>query len=89
MKPRAANAFVLASVLTLAPVATAAEVKPGDVVTPDNWSKVVELLSPGNLMLVRQGMVIRVVPPGRIDWPPMYKLATEQYASQVRLNLAG
>ncbi len=40
-------------------------------------------------MLVQQGMVIRVVQPGRIDWPPMYKLATEQYSSQVKLNDRG
>jgi hypothetical protein len=69
--------------------AFAAEVAPGDVITPNTWWKVQELVSPGNLVLVRQGMVIKVVSPGRIEVPPMYKAATEQYASQVRLNERG
>jgi Protein of unknown function (DUF1329) len=75
--------------LMLATAAVAFELKPGDVITPNNWSRVEGMLSPGNLMLVQQGMVIKVVQPGRIDWPPMYKLATEQYSSQVRLNERG
>ena len=33
-----------------------AGVKPGDVITPDNASAVADLVSPGNLVLVKQGM---------------------------------
>ena len=29
---------------------------------------------------------MKIVPSGRIDWPPPYKDATEKYASQVRLS---
>jgi len=76
-------------VLLVPPSVSLAEVAPGDIITPRNCARVQELLSPGNFELVRQGMVIKVVPPGRIDWPPMYKLATEQYSPQVRLNDRG
>ena len=81
--------MVALAALFMPPSVALAEVEPGEVITPRNCSKVEELLSPGNFELVRQGMTIKVVPPGRIDWPPMYKLATEQYASQVRLNDRG
>ena len=33
-----------------------ASVKPGDLITPDNASSVTDLVSPGNLYLVKQGM---------------------------------
>jgi Protein of unknown function (DUF1329) len=64
-------------------------VKPGDLITPDNASAVQDLLSPGNFLLVKQGMQLKIVPPEQIEWPPPYKAATEKYAPQVRLNSAG
>ena len=63
-----------------------AEVKPGDFITPDNASKVKDLVSPGVFYKVRQGMTMKIVPTTRIDWPPPYKDATEKYASQVQLS---
>ncbi len=63
-----------------------AAVQPGDVITPDNAAKVADLVSPGNLALVKQGMRMKIVPTGRLDWPPPYKTATEKYSPQVRLN---
>ena len=65
----------------------AAPVKPGDVITPDNAAQVADLVSPGNLMLVWQGMRMQIVPAGRLEWPPPYKSATEKYAPQVRLDV--
>ncbi|MGO9607801.1 MAG: hypothetical protein ACLQAT_31115 [Candidatus Binataceae bacterium] len=50
----------------------AAGVKPGDVITPDNASAVADLISPGNLFLVKQGMRMKIVPTSRLEWPPPY-----------------
>src|SRR5215469_1570668 len=80
--------FVTALGVAIAVMASAsarAEVKPGDVITQENASKVQGLLSPGNYMLVQQGMVINVVPTDRLEWPPPYTAATEKYHSQVAL----
>jgi hypothetical protein len=62
-----------------------AEVKPGDVITKDNAAKVVDLVSPGNYILVQQGMQLRIVPSDKLDWPPPYKTATEKYSPQVQV----
>ena len=62
-----------------------AAVKPGDVITKDNADKVIELLSPGNYILVQEGMQLRIVPSDKLDWPPPFKVATEKYSPQVQL----
>jgi hypothetical protein len=84
------NAFIGAFALWLAIGVAArsarAQVKPGDVITPQNAYKVKDLLSPGTYWAVEHGMRIDVVPTQRIDWPPPYKDATEKYSSQVRLT---
>ena len=66
-----------------------AAVTPGDVITNENASTVADLVSPGNFVLVEQGMRMTIVPTGRLDWPPPYKAATEKYSSQVTLNAKG
>jgi len=63
-----------------------AQVQPGDFITPDNATKVKDLVSPGQYLRVLHGMTIKVTPTERIDWPPPYKDATEKYSSQVRLT---
>jgi hypothetical protein len=63
-----------------------AQVKPGDMITPENATKVKELVSPGVYYKVERGMQMHVVPTQRVDWPPPYKDATEKYSSQVRLT---
>ena len=80
--------FVLAvSALVISfTTAQAATVKPGDVITPDNASAVQDLLSPGNLLLLKQGMKMNIVPSERLEWSPPYKSATEKYSTQVVLN---
>jgi len=62
-----------------------AQVKPGDIITKDNASKVAALLSPGNYILVQEGMQLRIVPTDKLDWPPPFKAATEKYSGQVQL----
>jgi hypothetical protein len=80
--------MTLAAVSFLAP-ATNAQVNPGDVITPSNSAKVANLVSPGNYRLVRQGMVMKIVPTSHLDWPPPYKAATEKYSPQVVLTPSG
>src|ERR1700687_5789226 len=79
---------LLAAMLGWLPPAQAV-VKPGDVITRDNASKVAELLSPGNYVLVREGMQLRIVPTDKLDWPPPFKAANEKYSPQVQLNSDG
>jgi hypothetical protein len=62
-----------------------AAVSPGDTITTDQADKVADLVSPGNFVLVKQGMTMKIVPTGRLDWPPPYKAATEKYSAQVQL----
>jgi len=62
-----------------------AEVKPGDVITKENAAKVVDLVSPGNYVLVQQGMQMKIVPTDKLEWPPPFKSATEKYSPQVQL----
>jgi hypothetical protein len=79
---------LLAAILCgLAPARAA--VKPGDVITKDNADKVVELMSPGNYILVREGMQLRIVPSDKLEWPPPFKTATEKYSPQVQLRPDG
>ena len=63
-----------------------AQVKPGDFITPENASKVQDLVGPGVYYKVQRGMSMKIVPTERVDWPPPYKDATEKYSSQVRLS---
>ena len=75
---------LLAAILCgLAPARAA--VKPGDVITKDNAYKVVELMSPGNYILVREGMQLRIVPSDKLEWPPPFRTATEKYSPQVQM----
>jgi len=72
--------LVLATLFALAILSLAnspsAGVNPGDTITKDQADKVADLVSPGNLVLVKQGMTMKIVPTGRLEWPPPYKSAT-------------
>src|SRR5580700_8621851 len=63
-----------------------AQVKPGDFITPENATKVRDLVGPGVYYKVERGMSMKIVPTQRVDWPPPYKDATEKYSSQVQLS---
>jgi hypothetical protein len=76
--------FAWLALLPATPVA--AQVKPGDFITPENASKVKELVGPGVYYRVEQGMSLKIIPTQRVDWPPPYKDATEKYSGQVRLS---
>jgi hypothetical protein len=79
---------LLAAMLCSLPRAQA-DVRPGDVITKDNASKVADLVSPGNYVLVREGMQLRIVPADKLEWPPPFKAATEKYSAQVQLGADG
>ncbi len=76
--------LALGAVLIVPGVARA-QVKPGDVITAANASKVQNLVSPGNYVLVQQGMRLDIVPSEKLEWPPPYTAATEKYHAQVKL----
>src|SRR5215469_8585535 len=61
-------------------------VNPGDTITPANAASVQSLVSPGTYYAVTRGMEMHIVAPGRIEWPPPYREATEKYSGQVRLS---
>ena len=79
----------LALVLFVSRIPALAQVKPGDTISKANADKVIGLVSPGNLFLVKQGMQLNIVPTATLAWPPPYRDATEKYSSQVRLNRDG
>ena len=87
-KLRAAALILVGSFMFLCAPASAA-VKPGDHVTKDNAALVKDLVSPGNYILVQQGMQMDIIPSSKLDWPPPFKDATEQYSSQVSLGPDG
>src|SRR5215831_20071736 len=78
-------AAVLAALILFCAPRLNAQVKPGEVISRDNAGKVQTLLSPGNLVMVQQGMQLNIVASDKLEWPPPYKTATEKYASQVHL----
>ena len=55
-----------------------AQVKPGDFITPENATKVKDLVGPGVYYKVEHGMTMKIAPSQRVDWPPPYKDATEK-----------
>jgi hypothetical protein len=81
--------MVAGLVMTGTGILNAASVKPGDLIAPENASAVADLVSPGNFILVKQGMRMKIVPPQRLEWPPPYKTATEKYSAQVGLDDKG
>jgi Protein of unknown function (DUF1329) len=66
--------------------AVRAQVKPGDIIGAKNAAAVQKLVSPGTYAAVTRGMEMHIIAPGRIDWPPPYRIATEKYSPQVRLS---
>jgi hypothetical protein len=82
----------LAAVMTLSLLALGLStrpalcVSPGDTITQANAASVQSLVSPGTYYAVTRGMEMHIVAPGRIEWPPPYRDATEKYSGQVRLS---
>jgi hypothetical protein len=78
--------MALAASIGLTPQLARAQVKPGEMITPDNAAQVKDLVAPGVYYKVIHGMEMKIVPTERVDWPPPYKDATEKYSAQVTLS---
>src|SRR5438105_7276870 len=90
MRQRTALVALLYAFTMIAATAEAAQAPaPGTASTPESADTIQDLVSPGNYQLVKQGMRMNIVAPGRLEWPPPYKSATEKYASQVGLTPDG
>ena len=87
MSKRTIVGFLLAvAIFAIGAGAASAQVKPGDMITYENMEKVRNLVSPGVMYKLNQGMSMKIVTPSRLDWPPPFKEATEKYSAQVRLS---
>jgi hypothetical protein len=69
--------------------ATPAGLESGAIITKANAAKIASLVSPGNYVLVSQGMEMKIVPARDYNWPPPFRVSTEQDSSQVRLGPHG
>ncbi len=74
--------------LTVAGWATA-DVQPGDTVTKENMDKAADLLTPAMKWYVEHGMPMKVIPYKKIEWPRLFKEATEKYSGQVKISPDG
>ena len=62
-----------------------ADVQPGDVIGKDNLAAARELVGPGVAWCVEHGMVMKIVPTKKVEWPRAYREATEVNSAQVRI----
>ena len=88
MKTACAVMVAWAVSFTVAGWATA-DVQPGDTVTKENMDKAAELLTPAMKWYVEHGMPMKVIPYKKIEWPRLYREATEKYAGQVKISPDG
>lgn len=75
--------------LALAGAAAAADPAPGSRYDASNVEQIRDFISPGVEWAVKHGMPITVVESQKVEWPPEYKAATEQYSGQVKLSADG
>src|SRR5262249_6918226 len=82
-------AILVGGIAVLSSSNASADVRPGDVITTANADKVKDITSPGTFYKVQNGMSMKIIPTGRIDWPPPYKDSTEKYSPQVKVGSDG
>ena len=81
----AALGLVTALVLLQIAGNAVAQVQPDDLITPTSADKVKDLVSPGVLQRVRNGLAMKIVGTQGIEWPPPYKAATETNSSHASI----
>ena len=87
---RTACALMAAGAVSLSVAGRAtADVQPGDTVTKENMDKAADLLTPAMKWYVEHGMPMKVIPYKKIEWPRLFKEATEKYSSQVKISPDG
>ncbi|HLK10350.1 MAG TPA: DUF1329 domain-containing protein [Candidatus Binatia bacterium] len=92
MRMQRGNGSVIACALAacvLVGTAARADVAPGDKITEQNVDKVKDLISPGLEWCIRHGWPITIGETKRIEWPKVYREATEKYSGQVKLAADG
>jgi hypothetical protein len=82
-------AVACAAVAGWASSSLAAFPEPGDVVNKSNMAQAKDFLTPTAEWMVNQGMVMKVGPYKKYEWPKSYKEATEKYAGQVKISEDG
>ena len=82
-------AVACAAVAGWASSSLAAFPEAGDVVNKSNMAQAKEVLTPTAEWMLNQGMVMKVGPYKKYEWPKAYKEATEKYAGQVKLSEDG
>jgi hypothetical protein len=70
-------------------VASAQAPAPGTVINKANADTVKDMVSPGVMWCLQHGMAMKIIPYKKIEWPPLYKEATEKYSGQVKLAADG
>ncbi len=87
---RTACALMAAGAVSLSVAGRAtADVQPGDTVTKENMDKAADLLTPAMKWYVEHGMPMKVIPYKKIEWPRLFKEATEKYSGQVKISPDG
>ncbi len=66
-----------------------ADVQPGDTITKENMDKAADLLTPAMKWYVENGMPMKIAPYKKIQWPRLYREATEKYSGQVKISPDG
>ncbi len=79
-------AAVAALTLTLLAAPAQAQVKTGDTISRINVEKVSELVSPGVIWAIENGMDINVIDYEKVVLPKAYTAATEKYSGQARVD---
>jgi hypothetical protein len=79
------RAAILGTVFWVTP-ALAAGVEPGMTVTKENAEVAKDVVSPGVLWSVQNGMDLKIVPYEKIPIPSAYQKATEKFSGQVTLD---
>jgi hypothetical protein len=83
------NVILTLALLQLLPPLQAVALDIGTTITPERAAEAADLLLPGVVQAVRQGMQIEVGEYRRVNWREAYKLATEKYQGQARLGPRG
>lgn len=84
------SAIMIAGAVSLTATGrAAADVQPGDTVTKENMDKAADLLTPAMKWYVERGMPMKVVPYKKIEWPRLFREATEKYSGQVKISPDG
>lgn len=89
-RPRSLALATVLALLTASPChAQQSELKPGDIVGPQNWQLVKGMVGENLLLRIKQGYTFKIKQNRSIATPKEYNAATARYAGQVKLGATG